>query len=349
MASWYLLFQSFDLVSGMSKKIKGLLTKEQFAALHGGELRAYAVTLVLYLVLLGCFAALARAADLASLPARGAVAALAFLAIGWCQFSLSNGLHEALHRNFGNRRDDLPADLLLAYPLCVTTSSYREVHMAHHRNLGDPGRDPDWGTYTGFPRSRVDFLLRLGRYGSGLPAALQLVRQSVGNLGIAGAQAAGAAGDADRKRPRSLRPLLGVAAYQAGLFVSLSLALGPAYYLLFWLAPLATVGKLLSSCRALCEHGSPDRPFVIRTITGRAWDELSLGTYGFHYHGEHHLLPTVPYAHLGELHALHLAARRDPAADLADLDGRFEHYRGGYLGLMWRWFRRLPWRVPASP
>lgn len=327
-----------------SQKIRGFLRKEQLAALRGGHLRALGLTLCIYGGIAAAFALAGAYADLPA-PLSYSIYLVSFLTIGWCQFALSNGLHEALHHNFFNRRTDLLADLLLGFPLGVRTAAYRQVHLAHHRHFGDPALDPDYPVYARFPRSRLQMLAVFATYASGVPAARQFL-----DLLRKGGSPAAASGVEDRGVPQG--GPLGLLVYHGALLLAISVWLGPLYYLGLWILPLCTVAKTLSALRLFCEHAVPQEPgappFVIRTVTGSPIEVGTLGPYGFHYHGEHHILPSVPYAHLGALHELLSAARAAGTVTGPDA-AHYELFQGGYAALLAGWVRRLPWRAPARP
>lgn len=314
--------------------------KEDFRLFHGNHKQAYFLAALIYVELLASLAVAQQAIAGESIPLRLPCAALAFMAIGWGQFALSNGLHEALHRNFGNRRSDRWAALLLAYPLGLTMS-YRRVHDLHHRYVGSD-RDPDLPKYWRFPRTKGRLALRILASGSGVPALTQFLHLTFGKV-ARGNLIPGAPG------ARPLHELPRLAAVQAVILGAVWVTLGnPILYLVFWVLPLMTVAKFLTTLRVLCEHGSPDQEFVYRSLAGRSWQSWVLGSFDFNYHAEHHLYPSVPYAHLERLHQRH-QDHRLAHPDYRPFDGRYERYEGSYLDLLVFWFRTLPWRDGRSP
>lgn len=312
--------------------------KQEFPRYQGGQNASLWLTAVLWALALGGLLALRRAVATGEPLIWAPAGLLVFLLVGWCQASLSNGFHEAVHRNFGARHSDLLSLLVLGFPTFFTMH-YRTVHLAHHQHFGDPVEDPDFSAFSPFPRSRWEMIGHLVLMGSGLAAAHQLITRNLRR----GEDVTG------RKRSQVGKPLarelVGLALVQLAILGLFALIFGvtwaPLWYLGFWILPLGMVAKLLKSMRAVCEHASPDRPFVLRTITGRPWQTITLGTYGFHYHGEHHLWPWVAY---GSLAPLHERVRDELLADPDTAEGHYEHYEGGYLSLLAKWFRELPWR-----
>jgi fatty acid desaturase len=304
-------------------------SKEDFQRCHGNQEQAYALVGLLYLILLAALAAYRLEWYQSGGPAWLLGGMGLFVGVGWVQFSLSNGLHEALHYNFGNRKGDTTTALLLAYPIGFTMS-YRRVHHLHHVYWAT-SRDPDRTGYSNFPRTKWALLGRVLWNLSGVAAVRQFVELQLSR---------------GRDRGMSAKPraeLAWLAGTQVTIFAIFTLTYGsPLAYFLLWLAPLATVAKALSSTRLLCEHGSPDKPTVIRTITGARWRTLLLGAFDFNYHAEHHLYPSIPFAHLVDLYERHRAYRlRHP--NYAPLEGRYEQFDGGYLALLWHWLKILPW------
>lgn len=312
------------------------LAKEEFEAYKGGQNSALWLTAGLWgflvLLLLGLRAALDTGLWTVYVP----VGLVVFVLVGWVQASLSNGFHEAVHYNFGERHSDLLSLVLLGYPTFFTLN-YRTLHMQHHRWFGDPAQDPDYATFTPFPRTRGEFLKRLFFMGSGIAAARQLVTRNL---------------RPQRKLARSPKSgraaeLFGLALTQLAILGLYALILSPLHYLFFWVLPLGTVGKLAKSTRAFCEHGSPERGWVLRTITGTRWQTGTLGMYGFHYHAEHHFYPWVPYPRLAALYRRHQGelAKAEYRAQHAS---EYEAFEGGYFRLLLKWFKALPWRRPTG-
>ncbi len=211
--------------------------REDFRAIHDGEGQSFVAVALLYAAILTCLAVGWLANNHLSLIAAAPIYLACIAVIGWAQYSIGNGMHEAVHHNFGNKKSDRWASIVTAYPIGLTMS-YRSVHLEHHHHLGT-SNDPELGLYTVFPKSRAAMLLRFVWFASGIPAILQFFQQ----------QSSGA---------ESRRGLLVAFAVQVAIVLAFYLAFGNVlFYIFFWSLPIATVGKLLSSTRLLCEHGSP--------------------------------------------------------------------------------------------
>jgi fatty acid desaturase len=255
------------------------------------------------------------------------VSVLAWATIGWGQLALFNALHEGLHLRFGKPHRPLLAYLLTAWPVGFS-ENYREVHLDHHRYLGDPQRDPDYVNYANFPRSRREFIARCLKNLSGVYALLQF-------LGLRQALPRGG-NDSASSRRGSRNMLL----TQGLILLVFASTVGWQYYLWLWLVPLVTFGKFFAFARTFSEHASPDDRITVRTVTGSFPGEKLLGMFSFNYHAEHHEYVFVPYRQLRLAHQLSSAELFDPERPG---EPRYEHYHGGYLNLLWQWFKALPW------
>ena len=249
--------------------------------------------------------------------------------IGWCQFSLSNALHEGLHKNFGKEHSEFWTALLTAYPIGFSMN-YRHTHLEHHKYFGDKDKDPDYTGYCNFPKSKKEFIFRLLYNISGIAAIKQFFKENTsGN----------ASADDEKKDSYVLLKLTCVQLVIMSLFfiafLHVHVLAGLFAYGLFWILPLVTVAKFCSSTRLLCEHGTPKKKLVYRTITGSFFQTNSLGAFKFNYHGEHHIKPYIPYTKLKE-------AKQTMNLTIKNKDIAYEEYNYGYLALLLKWFRELP-------
>lgn len=257
-----------------------------------------------------------------------------FICVGWCQFSLSNGLHEAIHNNFGNKQIDFIAEIILAFPIGFSFG-YRDIHIKHHRYLGDPKLDPDYSYYSKFPKTKLEFIGGVLYMLSGGAAIKQFFI------------------DNSKKRSRKItkmfflkKEIIGIVSMQIIILLMFSLISKWYFYFIIWLAPLLTFGKLFAGLRSMCEHGDPEHIYVTRTITGNKLQTGFLGMFNFNYHGEHHICPWVSYGDLGAFYDDYKDVfLYDKYYQLSDV--RYRHFSGGYLKLLSIWFSNLPWTIKA--
>jgi len=314
----------------MSRPIAGFLSGEELRELQQAPRRLFLHLVPIGIGLVLVFAGLHAA--LTSGPRWLAWVAypVAFLAVGWCQYAIVQALHEAAHQVIGKK--DLAsrvAAALMTYPLALTVQ-FRGQHLEHHRHFGDPARDPDYYGYGRFPETKLALLGHLAASATGLPALLSFVRKSSDTTSLS------------QLGTSATAELLRLATAQLVLLLAFSAAFGPLAYVFLWALPLMTVVKLGTAIRLLCEHGSPDKPFVWRTFAGGFVQRNLLGAFGLSYHAEHHAYPTIPYENLPRAYALHVAARDAGRIPSGPDDPRFEIYPGGHLGLLRDWLRELP-------
>lgn len=250
-----------------------------------------------------------------------------FMMIGWLQFSLSNGLHEGIHDNFGPPFIQKLTYLLCGYPIGFHRG-YKDIHLNHHRYFGQGEKDPDYFAYTPFPKNKREFKIKMLVNLSGFSAIKQFSRQIKSKE--------------KKESSSSLIYLFKIACVQLFLLTMATLFFHWSAYFILWLAPLPTVGKFLGGLRTFCEHGNPFGDPVIRTITGHWWQTKTLGTFCFHFHAEHHDTPRIPFHNLEKSH--HLLADK-----LMDKNKNLTHYQnanfeGGYLNLLAYWYASLPER-----
>jgi fatty acid desaturase len=308
--------------------------RQEFQSYHVGEYWSYIIVAAIYFFILALVLLIHFSSQTKAEFSFGLLT-LFFILIGWAQYSLGNAMHEALHFNFANKKSDILASLVTAYPIGFTLK-YRDFHFKHHKHVGTVD-DPEYELYTDFPKSKIGFIMRLVWFASGLPAFYQFIKLQFLEK------------DNESKIPLQPRRLsktldfsLLLISQSVIFFLFFMLFDSIWHYFIFWILPIATVGKLLSSTRLLCEHGSPNHDWVVRSINGPRWSNYLLGAFDFNFHGEHHLYPTVPHAQLKRLHEKHAGFLKSEKAE-RPFDQRFEIYCGSYLGLLTSWFLELPW------
>ena len=215
-------------------------------------------------------------------------------------------LHEASHGSLARSRkvNDRLANWTLAFWTVNSVEEYRPTHRLHHRYLGGE-RDPD----------RVAYLIP-DRRGA---LTFLLVQDLVGITAIRRATtlAAGAGPDADAGAASGLlaRPSLLAGKILAQLVVLAQFVLvqgivrGCAFYVVFWLFPVACMYPMILRLKNITEHFDPRlripgvAPWIARTsCAGRIQNHL-VGAR-MEYHFEHHVVPTIPFPGLKKLHRL---------------------------------------------
>jgi fatty acid desaturase len=257
-----------------------------------------------WLVIAGCFAAVA-------LVPHPAVFVGAVILVGGRQLALAVAMHEAAHGTLFRSRwcNEVLADWLCARPVWSDVARYRTHHLGHHAHTGTD-RDPDLGLALAEPMPRGSLVRKLARDISGLSG----LRRVLGLLAIDAELLVYDVGGSPRRAPvRGARHHVGALARNiwrpllanALLFAVLALA-GQAWVFTVWAVAYLTMFSLVLRVRSLAEHACTERTAdqLLNTRTTHAtWlARMTFAPLHVNYHLEHHLLPTVPYWLLPQLH-----------------------------------------------
>ncbi len=209
-------------------------------------------------------------------------------------------MHEAAHyRILPNRKwNDRLSNWLLAFPLLITTESYRRHHAAHHDHL-NTDRDPDWMRKRHldewkFPKDLKGMFRILIRdlCGGGLLDNIRLM------LII-------------RKSGRSKTQVKQAPAiWERALFYTLVAAVLLVSerwlpMLLLWVLPLFTILAVILRIRSISEHfglAATNELNSSRNLKGTFVERFLLAPHNIGYHLDHHLYPSVPFYNLPQLH-----------------------------------------------
>jgi len=196
-------------------------------------------------------------------------------------------MHEGMHGIlFRNRRWNWLISTLLGSTFLMSFTSYRVLHIRHHRYLGD-ARDPD--DYHNYSRSRVMvWCLHFVRLTLGPILYLFLIPLLALKYGS-----------------RAERQLICVEYTLLFTIYSAILRLFPARELLVvWFVPLVIMG-IFVAIRGFTQHGiteASDPYLASRTMLPHPLVAVLL--LNENYHLEHHLFPEIPSYHLRRLHQL---------------------------------------------
>jgi fatty acid desaturase len=249
---------------------------------HRSDMIAFMTLAFTWLVLAAAFAL----ADYAASP--GAVL-LAICLIGARQMALAVLMHECAHRTFfrTSRFNQILGDWLVAAPMNIPMSAYREVHLRHHRH-GGTAKDPDLDLVRGYPATPGSLLRKFLRDSFGLTGLKDIVAQY--------------------HRFSLARDYRFVGIHMLMLLLLVAAGIGWTYGL--WWAAYLTVYQIVLRLRLMGEHGTAtdllDRDARLHTTTVAAGplQRLFIAPHGVSYHLEHHLLPSVPIYRLRGLHGL---------------------------------------------
>ena len=212
-----------------------------------------------------------------------------YLLIGVGQYILAQSLHEAWHYYFFGRWKML-SRFLISYPLSIPISA-RIAHFSHHRNFGDSENDPDFMSYSGFPKTKYGFLkfLMFGLSGcSAILRFIQLIKAPV-RSGIISSKV------------NIFSEIISILMVHILIFLLFSIFSKWYYYLLFWVMPVLTIVKILVNLRLIAEHGNLKAGTRFRTFLSNSLSTKLVGAFGFANHAEHHLFPNVCSFQLPEI------------------------------------------------
>lgn len=243
------------------------------------------------------------------------LALLGVALLGGRQLALAILTHEASHKTlFASAwANDVVGDWLCGRPIWLDMYKYREHHFIHHTKTGTRD-DTDISLIEGLPTTRGSLLRKLGRdlLGiTGLKFTLGRVLMDAGMIKWT------VASNVERLPPDGRRwwhylaalmaNLAPVALVNITLFLALSLA-GWSELYLAWLVAYLIPYPLFIRIRALAEHActEPGGDMFRNTRTTRAGCLARVFVAPLHvnYHIEHHVMASVPFYRLPELHRL---------------------------------------------
>ena len=224
----------------------------------------------------------------------------------------------------------------------IPVEEYRPTHRLHHRYLGQEN-DPDRDFYL-VPARRGALTALIAEDLFGITAFRRATGRISGTSQSSGAPASLLA---------SPQLLVGKAVTQAiilGQFLLFQgLVRGVVFYLVFWLVPIVCMYPMILRLKTITEHydsglREADTVNWIARTSAAGWLQNHLVGARMEYHFEHHVVPTIPFRGLKQLH------RRLAATGLFDRHG--EVISHGYTTFLTRAvvgsFRRGRSHVPAA-
>jgi fatty acid desaturase len=297
-------------------RIADILSREEIRALtQRSDWRGAWAVVSTWGVLALTFAGLAWAREHLPLWAF-ALALLGGLAIiAGRQLCLAILQHDAAHGTLFKSKwgNDVLADWLCARPVWNELHKYRPYHLVHHAKTSSE-QDPDLSLVAGFPTTRLSLVRKLARdlFGvTGLKFMLGRVLMDAGVLKWTVANDVQVLPQDGRRWWSYALTFLGNA---AGMLISNGLLLavlwfcGEAWLYGVWALAYVTPFPLFLRIRSMAEHAclTPSRDTLRNTRTTRAgWlARAFVAPIRVNYHIEHHLMASVPYFRLPQLHAL---------------------------------------------
>ncbi|MBC9252960.1 fatty acid desaturase [Pseudomonas alcaligenes] len=297
-------------------KISDLFSREEIKALtQRSDWRGAWAVLSTWAVLALTFAALAWVQVSLPLWALFLALPLALAIIGGRQLCLAILQHDAAHGTLFKSKwgNDVLADWLCARPVWNELHKYRPYHLVHHAKTSTED-DPDLSLVAGFPTTRRSLLRKLARDLFGVTGAkfvLGRVLMDAGVLKWTVANDVQPLPQAGRRWWDYPLTFLGNAAGMLitnGLLLAAFWACGHAWLYGVWALAYITPFPLFIRIRSMAEHAclEPSRDTLRNTRTTRAgWlARAFVAPIRVNYHIEHHLMASVPFFRLPQLHAL---------------------------------------------
>ncbi|MFG2939711.1 fatty acid desaturase family protein [Streptomyces sp. NPDC048282] len=243
--------------------------------------------------------------------------------------------HEALHGiGFRSWRANVFSGVLLGIPMLTSFAAYHASHMRHHRDLGTPENreffdyGDQYGTASGSRAVRfmrwiyrfsivahyIQFFIVLGKLATGRqlpgekPATTRLIRRDYAII--------------------TSTILVGSV---------MSIFTGSMLIVWVWLVPLLVIAGPVHAFVELPEHYGckTDTTDVFQnTRSIRSTKLMYWFTNGNNYHVEHHFMPSLPIAQLGELHRA--------------IKGRHSYYQRTYWDFFKQLFKGQGWTPKAD-
>jgi fatty acid desaturase len=284
-----------------------VLTREEIRALIApSDAAGFAAVLTSWGIIAAAFAALA-------LFPSPVVFVLAVVILGGRQLALAILMHDASHGSLFRTRwlNEVFADWACARPVWNDVARYRRHHLAHHAHTGTD-QDPDRCLAAPFPVTGASLARKLLRDAMGVTG----LKRVLGLLAMDFEIIAYTVTPEIRRLPRrplgqhlaaGARNLAGVVITNAAIAGVLALT-GHAWVYSAWAVAFLTSFGVVVRVRSIAEHAcreaSPDMFRNTRTTLAGPLARLLVAPHRVSYHLEHHLLMTVPYFRLSELHRL---------------------------------------------
>lgn len=251
--------------------------------------------------------------------------AVAVVILGRRQLALVVLMHEASHGTLFATRwcNDVLTDWVCARPMWTDVARYRRHHARHHAHTGTED-DPDRSLTAPFPIAPASLRRKVARDAVGLSGLKRMY-----GLLLMDAELLSYTVAADPRRlpwrgalahaRAVLRHASGVVVTNALLAGALALA-GHAWLYAAWACAYLTAHSVFLRVRAMSEHACTEGvgPLETTRTTRAGWlARLTVAPLDVNFHVEHHLLASVPWFRLRQMHGILVERGVIPAASLA--------------------------------
>lgn len=296
-----------DMPAATRRKLSELFTPEQIAWLtQRSDLRGAWAIASTWGVIAAAFAGLALWPGVITFLLASAV-------IAGRQLCLAILQHEGSHGTlFKNRwANDVLTDWLCARPIWQNLPKYKVHHLGHHTRTGTD-EDPDITLHADYPVSRASLARKMLRDISGLTGvkiAFGLVMMDAGVFKWTVANHIERLPQQGRRHTevamttlRNMGPLL----ITNGVLLGVLAAVGQAWLYTAWLVAFFCWLPLFVRIRSIAEHGCLPRSrdmFINTRTTHAGWmARMTVAPVRVNYHLEHHVMASVPYYRLPQMH-----------------------------------------------
>jgi fatty acid desaturase len=223
---------------------------------------------------------------------------LSALVIANRQFALTLLGHEALHKTLLRSAfwNDFAGRYFCHFPLFMSFARYRRKHMLHHGLVGTSA-DPDLGLYDFYPDEKI--AARILRNFLTLKLFYQFFEYYSDIPGFIAGRLPRSDGSAFSQNDFGRYMVFQIASIGTLVFCGLGKGL-----LLYWILPLLVALPYIFVVGGI-QHGplrkNDESKQRSRTVTGPKWIMEMCLPVDINFHGEHHLFPAVPHAHLRRL------------------------------------------------
>ena len=232
--------------------------------------------------------------------------------------------HEAAHKTLFKTKvlNEHFSDWLCARPVWTDVFRYRQHHLQHHAHTGTQ-QDPDMSLVRPFPTTSLSLVKKCLRDLSGLTG----IRRLIGLIGMdIGMLKYTVAADVE-SRPRDGRSVwdytregfknMAPVFVTNAVMIAILAAFDIAWVYSAWAVAYLTTFSLYILIRSIAEHacmpGGEDMFENTRTTKAGLLAKLTVAPMNVNYHQEHHLMASVPYYRLPQMHKM-LSERRQAEA-----------------------------------
>lgn len=297
------------------RKVTDLFTREEIKqlTLRSDWMGGWAV-LSTWAVIAAAFVLLSYAVTLPWMWAIPLVV-LCMTVIAGRQLCLAILMHEASHATLFKTRwlNDVLTDWLCARPIWNDLKKYRAHHFMHHTKTGT-AEDTDITLSAPFPVSRASLTRKFLRDITGLTGLKYYLGRFLMDIGIIKWTVAD---DIQRLSLKGytpiryiimvLRNILPMLIMNGALF-AIFYGTGHPYLYGFWILSYMTPFPLLIRIRSMAEHACTEKSldmFKNTRTTHAGWlARMTVAPVHVNYHIEHHVMASVPYFRLPQMHAM---------------------------------------------